>query len=104
MGVGVGVELVEGLDPGQSGFVNPSGAASFVADVELDLQGLGEELGVRDPPAGGVVAEPVEGGGEAGQAQLAAGVGGDRGVGDGRGLGHSGFAFWSCCWMVSSWS
>jgi len=101
--VGVEVELIEGLDPRQSGFVNAAGAAAFVSDVKLDLEGFGEELGVRDPPAGGVVAEPVEGWCEAGERELAAGVGGDRGVGDGGGLGHSGFAFWSCS-MVSSWS
>jgi hypothetical protein len=101
--VGVEVELVERLDPWQSGFVDPPGAASFVADVELDLECLGEELRVRDPPAVRVVAELVEGWGEAGQVQLAAGVCGDRCVGDGRWLGHSGLAFCSG-WMVSSWS
>lgn len=51
-----------------------------MADIELDLECLGEELRVRDPPAGCVLAEFVEGWGEAGQVQLAAGVGGDLGL------------------------
>ena len=59
--VGVEVELVEGLDAGQPGFVDSSCSASFVADVELDAQRFGEERRVRDPPPGGVVEQLGEG-------------------------------------------
>ena len=61
------VEVVEGLDAWQSGFVDAPGAASFVADVEFDLEGFGEERRVRETPAGGFVAELVEGRCEAGE-------------------------------------
>jgi hypothetical protein len=105
--VRVEIELVEGLHPWESGFVDAAGAASFVADVELDLECFSEERGMRHPPTGGIITESFERWGEAGEGELSAGVGGDRGVGDrgwcGGGLGHSGFAFWSCS-MVSNWS
>ncbi len=40
------IEVVEGFDAGQAGFVNAACAASFVADIELDLERFGEERGV----------------------------------------------------------
>ncbi|MEZ5406483.1 MAG: hypothetical protein R2761_00560 [Acidimicrobiales bacterium] len=71
------------------------GPASFVARMSSSIWNASVRNVGGDPPAGGIGEQFVEGRGETGQVQLAAGVDGDRRVGDGRGLGHSGSAFWS---------
>lgn len=59
--------------------MNGSGAWSFVADVELDLQSASaRNLGCETCQRGCVVAEAVERWGEAGERELAAGVGSNR--------------------------
>ena len=80
-GVGGGVELVEGFDPWEAGFLHAAGAAAFVADVELDGEGFGEERRVGQLPARGGLAEVLEAGSETGQVQLATGVGGGLHIG-----------------------
>jgi hypothetical protein len=101
--VGGQVELVEGLDPWQLRFVDSSGSASFVADIELDAQGFSEERRMGDPSPGGVAEQGVELGGEPGERQLPAGVDRSRGVGDRGCFGHGVGSSWLGS-MVRSWS
>jgi hypothetical protein len=91
-GFAVQSNFVEGFDSGESGFLHAACAAAFVAYVEFDGECFGEECWVGQFASDGGLAEIGDAGGETGQVQFAACVGGSLDIGDGCG-GHSGFLF-----------
>ena len=67
------VEVLQPLHAGETGLVQPAGAAAVGTLIDLGGQHLGQEPPMGEAFAGGVIGDPGGLGGDGGQVQLAAG-------------------------------